>query len=196
MSINILSFFQEHIYLVLFFIPFFGQLGIPSGSIFFLLFAGSLSTSYSELAILLMIWLISAVIGDLAGYFIGKKLFHISIIQNQLKEPKIKTLFDTTTVYFNKEGKFAIFLSRFLVVTPGPYINYIAWIQEFSFRSFVRLIIIWEILYVAELLLLGYVFQDTFEYLVDMISYVSMILILVYCIYEMSRYLLKKPVTD
>lgn len=196
MSINILSFFQEHIYLVLFFIPFFGQLGIPSGSIFFLLFAGSLSTSYSELAILLMIWLISAVIGDLSGYFIGKKFFHISIIQDQLKKPKIKTLFDTTTVYFNKEGKFAIFLSRFLVVTPGPYINYIAWIQEFSFRSFVRLVIIWEVLYVAELLLLGYVFQDTFEYLVDMISYVSMILILIYCIYEMSRYLLKKPVTD
>jgi membrane protein DedA with SNARE-associated domain len=196
MSINILSFFQEHIYLVLFFIPFFGQLGIPSGSIFFLLFAGSLSTSYSELAILLMIWLISAVIGDLSGYFIGKKLFHISIIQDQLKKPKIKTLFDTTTVYFNKEGKFAIFLSRFLVVTPGPYINYIAWIQEFSFRSFVRLVIIWEVIYVAELLLLGYIFQDTFEYLVDMISYVSMILILIYCIYEMSRYLFKKPVTD
>lgn len=192
MSINILSFFQEHIYLVLFFIPFCGQLGIPSGSIFFLLFAGSLSSSISELGILLVIGLISAVIWDLVGYFIGKKLFHISIIQNQLKKPNVQNLFESTTLYFKKEGKFAIFLTRFLVVTPGPYINYIAGIQQFQLWLFIRLVIIWEILYVAELLLLWYIFQDTFEYLVDVISYTSMILIVLYLIYSLIRFLVNK----
>ncbi len=192
MEINILSFFEEHIYLVLLFIPLFGQLGIPSGSIFFLLFAGSLASSISWLWLLFVIGLISVVIWDILGYTIWKKLFHTSWVQKQAKRESIEKILKSTFAYFKKEGKLAIFLTRFLVVTPGPYLNYIVGIQNFDFVTFFRIVIIGEILYVSELLILGYIFQDTFEYLVDIISYLSITLITLYLIYSLGRVALRR----
>ncbi len=72
-------------------------------------------------------------------------------------------------------GHWSIFLTRFLIVTPAPYLNYFIGFQKYPFRSYLILVIAGEILYIGELLLLGYIFADTFEYLVDILSDIGMI---------------------
>lgn len=191
MDINILTFFEENMYVFLLFIPFIGQLGIPSGSIFFLLFAGSLSSDWRTLCILGIIGTISAILGDATGYLLWKRFFQINIIQKQLKKENIQKIYTDTCAYFKKEGKFAIFITRFLVVTPAPYLNYIIWLQKFDFAIFMRLVVIGEILYVGELLLLWFIFKDTFEYLTSIISYLGIILVVLYCMYLLGKVIFK-----
>ncbi len=195
MDISMLTFFEENMYVFLFLIPFIGQLWIPSGSIFFLLFAGSLSSDMRMLCILGIIGTISAILGDATGYFLWKRFFQIRLIQNHLKKEKFRKIYRDTCAYFKKEGKFAIFITRFLVVTPAPYLNYIIWLQKYDFVVFMRFVIFGEILYVGELLLLWYIFKDTFEYLTSIISYLSIILILFYAIYLIAKTLFKSSKT-
>jgi len=82
---------------------------------------------------------------------------------------------DSSRLLFQRYGQWSIFLTRFLIITPAPYLNYFVGFQKYSFRSYVRLVIAGEILYVGELLFLGYLFADTFEYLVDIITDIGLI---------------------
>jgi membrane protein DedA with SNARE-associated domain len=79
-----------------------------------------------------------------------------------------------------------------LITGLGPYMNYIVWLQSYSFKIFLKFIILGEILYVLELLLLGYLFKDTFEFVVDILYYLWIILILIFALFYIAKIIYKK----
>lgn len=192
MDINIISFFQDNHYLFLAIIPFLGQLRIPIWTAFFILFAWSLISNFWDFAILFSISLFSSIIWDISAYMLGKKFFYINFIQKQLKKEVVKKTFSKTEKYFNEKWKSTIFITRFLITWLGPYMNYIVWLQSYNFKIFLKFVILWEILYVLELLFLGYLFKDTFEFVADILYYLWIILILVFCLFYIVKIIYKK----
>lgn len=192
MDINIISFFQDNHYLFLAIIPFLGQLRIPIWTAFFILFAGSLISNFWDFAILFSISLFSSIIWDIVAYMLGKKFFYINFIQKQFKKEAVKKTFSKTEKYFNEKWKSTIFITRFLITWLGPYMNYIVWLQSYNFKIFLKFVILWEILYVLELLLLGYLFKDTFEFVADILYYLWIILILLFSLFYIVKIIYKK----
>ncbi len=192
MDINILSFLDSNKYLILAFIPFLWRIWVPIWSTFFILFVWSLASSYSDLFLLFIIWLLSTIIWDILAYIIWRRFFYINFIQKQLKKEKIEKLFKKTETFFNKRWKISIFISRFLVTRPGPYLNYILWLQSFNFKIFIKIIIFWEMIYITELLLLWYIFKDTFDYISSIFYYLWIIILIIFILLNLLKYIHKK----
>lgn len=186
MEINIiLDFFESNMYVFLIVIPFLSQLWIlPIWAMFFILFAWASAISLSQLFILFLIVLVSATIWDLLAYFIGKKFFHSKIFQLLLNKKNIKYVYKKSKKFFKKKWRMSIFLTRFLITWIWSVVNYVVWIQRFSFKIFTLYVIIWEMIYSFELLLLWYIFKDTFEVIFNIISNFWYVLLLAFVLYE------------
>lgn len=186
MDINtIINFFWSNIYIFLLVIPFLSQLWIlPVWAMFFILFAWSSATSLSQLLVLFLIVLFSSVSWDFLAYFIWKKFFHSKFFQYLLNKKSIKCTYKKSKKFFRKKWKISIFLTRFLITWIWAVINYVIWIQRFSFKIFSLYVILWEILYSSELLILWYIFKDTFEDVSNIISNFSLVMLVAFILYE------------
>lgn len=193
MEINIiLTFFESNVYLFLLIMPFFSQLWIPLWTMFFIIFAWAVTNNLSELFILFFIVLISTISWDILAYFIGKKLSHLKFFQFLLNIKSIKYLYKKSEKFFDKRWEISIFLSRFLVTWVWPTISYLVWIQKFSFKKFLLNVSFWEILYAAELLILWYIFKDSFEDVFNIIYNFWFVLLLTFLLYKIWKKLFKK----
>lgn len=175
--------FENNIYVFLFIIPFLAQLGIPLGAMFFILYAGSVATGIIELNNFFFIVLIATIIGDILSYFIARKFAENILFKKILAKKKISSLNYRAKLFFDKYGQVSIFITRFIITGLGPYLNYVIGLQKYKFRKFIVFVILGEILYALELLLVGYIFKDTFEDIMNMFldfSYLILILIGLY----------------
>ena len=188
----ITAFFESNLYLFLFVVPFLSQLWIPLWAMFFILFAGSMTGSVTELFILFLIVLFWVIIWDILSYFFGKKLFKLKFFQYFLNKEKIKNIYSKTEKVFIEKGSVSIFLSRFLITWVWPMLNYIAWFQWFDLKKFGLYVVLWEILYVWEFLILWYVFKDTIEEVFGIISDFWLVLFLLLILYIIGINLFKK----
>lgn len=187
---DIINFFGSNIYLFLLVIPLLSQLWIlPVGAMLFILFAWTSANNLSQLFLLFLIVLISSIIWDISGYFIGRKVSKFKKLKKQLNRKIIKNIYSWSKKYFNEKWEIAIFLSRFLITWIGAPINYVVGFQAFSFKKFAFYVVFWEILYASELLILGYVFKDTFDEIYTIISNFSLIILLIFIMYEIGRYI-------
>lgn len=186
---NLLTFFESNIYVFLLVIPFLWQIWVlPVGPMFFIMFAGALVGNVYDLAILFCIVLLSSILWDISGYMIGKKFTHVSIFQRFLQRKKVQSVYEKTQEFFQEKWEIAIFFTRFLVTGLGAPINYMLGIQWFHFKKFVYYVILWEILYAGELLILGYIFRDTFEQVLNIFSNFWMVIFLWYLLYQVGKY--------
>ena len=183
----ILTFFESNIYLFLLIVPFLAQLWVPLGAMFFILFAWALSDNLTELFILFLLVLSSTVIWDITAYFIAKKFSHLKFIKYLLNIKKVKKIYKKSEEFLEKKGESSIFLTRFLITGLGPVINYVLWLQSFDFKKFSLYIVLWEILYASELLILWYIFRDTFEEVFSIISSFWLMILLAYILYEIWK---------
>lgn len=188
----ILTFFESNIYLFLLVIPFLGQLWIFPWVSFFIMFAWSLANNLVYVLLLSIIVLISSVLGDITGYIIGNKFSNFKIFQCLINKKKIKKLFTISKNFINNKWEISIFLSRFLIAWIWPAINYIVWIQSFNFKKFILYVILWEALYAFELLIIWYIFKNTFEDMFNTISNFWLIILLVWVLYEIWLYLYRQ----
>jgi len=192
MEINIITtFFESNLYLFLFIVPFLSQLWVPLWAMFFILFTGSITNSLSELFTLFLIILVWVIIWDILSYFFGKKLFNLKFFQYFINKKKIKKLYAKSEKVFKKRATISIFISRFLITWVGPMLNYIAWLQWFSFKKFSLFITLWEVLYVWEFLILGYFFRDTIDEVFGIISNFGLVLLLLLILYIIGKSLFK-----
>lgn len=180
--------FEEYLYLFMFFVPFLAQMGIPIGAMFFILYSGSIALGYIELTNLFFIILGGAIFGDICSYFFARKFSENKAFSNILKKRKIKKIHNKVNLFFDKHGSSSIFITRFLITGIGPYLNYVLGLNKYNFKKFSFYIFIGEILYALELLIIGYIFRDTFEDIMNMFldfSYIILILIVLYYIGKM-----------
>jgi membrane-associated protein len=185
-------FFDANIYLFLLCIPFLGQLGIPLGSTFFIVYAGSMSNSISDLSVFFLFTLAAEIAGDFLGYFVGKYFHETRWMKKLLRRKNISYVYDKSEKFLKKRGAMSIFLSRFLVTFIGPYVNYVAGFQLYKFKKFTLFVILGEMVYCSELLLLGYFFKDTFEEIVDLFTSFSVLLLCGFVLYLIGKRVFRK----
>lgn len=183
--------FENYLYLFMFFIPFIAQLGIPIGSMFFILYSASIVTGIVELNYLFFIILIAAICGDFLSYFVARKFRSTKKVNNFLKKKKVKKIHKKTNLFFDKYGNISVFITRFLITGLGPYLNYVLGLEKYDFKKFLIYVILGEILYVGELLLIGYIFRDIFEEIQSLFMDFSYLILILVILYFVVRHLFK-----
>ncbi len=148
-----------------------------------LLFAAGAFAAIGSLNILILIPLlfIAAVIGDTVNYFIGRfagdKVLKLKFRKKQiLKDAHIQK----THAFYEKYGAKTIILARFvpIVRTIAPFV---AGVGKMTYSKFISYNIIGGIVWVAPILLLGYIFgqndfvKNNFEMVVIAIIIISLI---------------------
>lgn len=193
MEINIVTaFFESNLYLFLFFVPLLSQLWLPFWAMFFILIAGSITNGMTELFILFFIILSWVIIWDILSYFLGKKLLNFNFFKYLLNKKKVKNIYSKTEKIFIEKWVISIFISRFLITWVWPMLNYIAWFQWFDFKKFSLYVILWEIIYVWEFLILWYLFKDTIDEVFSIISDFWLVLFLILILYIIAVNLFKR----
>lgn len=158
---------------------------------FFIAFAGSLANNVNDLFVLFIIVFSSVILWDVSAYFLWKKLSNLKFFKYLLKNEKRKKIYEKSEKFFKKRWVISIFLSRFLITWIWAVINYIAWFQSFNFKKFTTFVILWEILYVSELLILWYIFKDTFNDIFNILSNFWFVLLFIFVLYETWKRLIK-----
>lgn len=156
---------------------------------------GANASSIPSLAKLIIIVYLAALIGDISVYFVAR-FFSKKVLKfirrfnwYSKNEKKSKKL-------LNKYGFFIIFVSRFLVSEVCLVVNYIAGFEKYNSRKFISAVILGEFVYSASYVLFGYLFRDTWTYLLNSIQssirVIILILIAVYIIYKIIKLSRKK----
>ncbi len=165
----IYSLFENYGLWILVTVVFIAQMGIPIGSMFFLMWYGSTLENTTTLLMTLPIVTSAAVMGDMSAYFIGRK-FSQQLIQAELKYNWIANKTQQSHRLINRYGKWIISLTRFLVTGMGPIVNYLLGSQKYPSRSFLLWVIVGETLFCLELLYFGNRFKESWE---DLLSFIS-----------------------
>lgn len=167
MNALFISALQHYGYPALWLIVFLAAAGAPiSGSL--LLFAAGAFAAFGDLNIFILfpVALCAAVSGDNLTYFIGRRLG--TVLPEWLERQKRfrwitpKSL-ERARVYFRSRTKWAIFITRFLIVALGGPINLLAGLDQYPYRSFLFWDVSGQILSAAISLGLGYAFAASWE---------------------------------
>lgn len=121
-----------------------------------LLFSAGLlaSQGYFEIAILILIIVLAAVLGDQIGYFFGRK-FGPKIFNRDDSFYFKKRYVTDAENFYNKHGKKTVVLARFLPVIR-TFIPILAGVGKMNYRIFITYNIIGGTIWGASITLLGY----------------------------------------
>jgi membrane-associated protein len=162
-----ISALQHYGYPALWLIVFVAAAGAPiSGSL--LLFAAGAFAAFGDLNIFILypVALSAAVMGDNLTYWIGRRLGTVLIAWIE-RQKRIRWItpqaLERGRVYFRGRARWAIFITRFLIVALGGPINLLAGLEQYPYRSFLFWDVSGQILSAAISLGLGYAFAESWE---------------------------------
>lgn len=167
---------------------------LPGDSLLFA--AGTFAaTGELNLALLLILLFIAAVIGDTVNYFIGKKFGDRMLKLTFRSKPLVKAEYmDKTHNFYEKHGPKTIILARFVPIVR-TFAPFVAGIGKMNYSKFITYNIVGGFIWVFSLTLLGFFFgnipfvAENFEIVVLGIIGISVLPIL----FEMAKgYFAKK----
>ncbi len=162
--------------IIVFLWTFGSSLGFP-GALVFLVAAGAMAGSISELLVIILVCFIAAVLGDFVAYTIARKAS--SKLSKLIKKLKlIKQSEEEAKKIIKKYGFLSIFLTRFLLMSLCAVVSYIAGFEKMKKKTFVLGSISGEILYASIFPLIGFLFRELWGDIVEIISDVSVALAL------------------
>jgi membrane protein DedA with SNARE-associated domain len=164
------GFFEDYGSLVLLILPFLGQMGIFWGSSLFILLAGTFAGGISDLFVPFLLVLVAVILGDFSAYYLGRSFAKSKFFTRLVKRKHAERVHKKSHHFFHNDGALSIFLTRFLASGIGPLLNYVVGMHKFPFKKFSLMVILGEIIYVAQLLLIGYFFKETFQEVMWIIS--------------------------
>lgn len=181
MNAFFLSALQHYGYPALWLIVFVAAAGAPiSGSL--LLFAAGAFAAFGDfnIAILFVVALSAAVMGDNLGYYIGRRvgspLLGWFARQKRFRMFTSQTL-ERSRIYFRRRAGWAIFVTRFLIVVLGGAINFLAGVEEYPYRKFLFWDVSGQILGAVITLGLGYVSAESWEEVASLFGALSSLLL-------------------
>lgn len=137
------------------------EMGLPLPTGTLLIAAGSFSSNGSlNFYVLVLIAALTSIIGDLIGYYIGKRI-------GKTKVDKILSKFKIDKIEANS---FIVFITRWLPLPLTVPVNLISGYTEFSIKKFSICVIIGEFLWAFGYIYLGYFFGANWSTLVEFIS--------------------------
>lgn len=179
---SIYEFFEEFSTLFVILFSFFGEMGLPIGTTFFVVWAGSITNSYLFLIFLIFIVLLFSVIGDFLSFLIGKK-YGCRLLKKYEKSKKLNKIHKKTSNFFLKYGTLGVFLSRFLITGISPYINYVAGIENYNQKKFLVITIFGKLIYSILFVLIGFILKDSWEVFLEFVTDFSYLIILIIIFY-------------
>lgn len=176
---GLLDFVLAYGYLALALSVFIASVGAPLPISLLLLAAGAFSAQGDfNIVFLGLIAIASAVAGDCAGYWIGwrwgsKALEWLprSRVGRQFIKPRDIV---RSRKYVHRHGGWAIFLTRSLLSALGSVTNLVAGTESFPFRSFLLYDISGEALAAILTLGLGFLFDESWEAMGDILGAISL----------------------
>ncbi len=181
MNAFFLSALQHYGYPALWLIVFVAAAGAPiSGSL--LLFAAGAFAAFGDfnIAILFVVALSAAVMGDNLGYYIGRRvgspLLEWFARQKRFQMFTSQTL-ERSRIYFRDRAGWTIFVTRFLIVVLGGAINFLAGVEEYPYRKFLFWDVSGQILGAIITLGLGYISGESWEEVASLFGAFSSLLL-------------------
>ncbi len=166
-------------YPVVFMCIIFAYLGLPIPTNAILLAAGAFSVD-GTLNIFILIPAVAfiAIIGDVLGYYLGHKFGYLLVNRFTSKIGITNESLKDVEVYLANWGRWSVFLTRWLITPIGIPINLVAGITHFSFRKFLAIVILGELLWSFIYLYTGYFFGSNWISIWNLISDAPQILAL------------------
>ena len=167
-------------------------IGIPTFPSMFVIALGAFSFAgnVNPIYVFFQVW-VMVTLGDGISYFIWRKfkgfLFNKFRGLNKYLMPRI----EKTKISLEKGGKWAIFISRFLVSAMAPVLNAVAGITRYKFKTFIIVAAIGDIFWAGIYVTIGYWFGDSWEQVATLVSEFSKVITLV-VIFILLLYFLKK----
>lgn len=196
MNAFLLDALQHYGYLALWLIVFLAAAGAPiSGSL--LLSAAGAFAALGDLNIFILfpLALSAAVMGDNLGYFIGRRV-GIALLTWLERKKHFRWItpqsMERARVYFRRRAGWTIFITRFLIVVLGGTINFLAGLEEYSYKRFLFWDVSGQILGALISLGMGYFFAASWEEVAGLFGAFSSLVLafLVACI--LSVFLVRK----
>ena len=166
--------------------------GVPTFPSMFVIALGAFSfaSNVNPIYLFFQVWVL-VTIGDGISYWIWRRfqefLFKKFKGLNKYFLPKI----EKTKLSLEKGGKWAIFISRFLVSAMAPVLNAVAGITRYRFKTFIIVAAIGDIFWAGIYVTIGYWFGDSWEQAAALVSQFSKVITLV-VIFILLLYFLRK----
>jgi membrane-associated protein len=133
---------------------------------------------------------ISAVIGNIVGYWFGKRVGP-ALFKREDSLIFKKRYVELTRTFYDKHGGKAIILGRFLPIIR-TFAPILAGVIQIDFRRFMFYNIIGSVAWVFSLTLTGYFLGRQFPWLINYLEYIVIVLIIITTIPIISAYRRKK----
>lgn len=137
---------------------------------------GASANNIPGVVILVSIVYLAALIGDISIFFITRR-FSKQVLSFMRRFKWFKENEKTSRPLFRKYGFYLILVSRFLNTELCLIMNYIAGFERFEPRKFIIAVVIGEFIYALAYTLFGYIFKDTWIYLLSLTNNFSWIII-------------------
>ena len=175
---QIISFILLYKYFALFLITFFASITNITPSSSSLIASGSFvamgKLDYTQVFVFA---LLGTVLGDITAYILSYRYGEKVLITIGFKKILKSKNFSKAEELFKKNASLAVFISRFFLTSFGPIINIVAGLSKTNYKKFVFPVIFGEILYVLILTTIGYLFANNWQFISNLFSYISNILI-------------------
>jgi membrane protein DedA with SNARE-associated domain len=160
MSDVVFALISQYGVLVVFASTFLSCLALPIPSSLMMLSAGAFVAT-GDLAItnVLAGAYFGAVLGDQAGYFIGR-FGGTPLVERIARSPARKAVLARARALINRYGSLGVFLSTWLTAPLGPWVNFIAGATGLSWARFALWDILGEVVWVALYVGMGYTFAS------------------------------------
>lgn len=177
---------QAYGYPVIWLSTFLAAVGLPLPTALFLLAAGAFAALGDfQIVLLIVVTWSASVCGDNLGYWLGRRFGRPLLAW--LERPHRVRLLSAKTLargheYFRARGVWAIFLTRFLFAALGGIVNLIAGAERYEYRRFLVCDISGDLINVLIPLLLGYIFEVSWEFVGEIlggVSFLALVLLIV-----------------
>ncbi len=160
-----------HGYPIIFFAIVSAYFGVPIPLNAVLLAAGAFTVDRTlSLFILIPLITVTAIIGDIFGYFLGKRFGYVLVNKYTAKLGLTEKRLAYTDKFFNRWGKGSVFFSRWLLTPLGIPVNVIAGIHAYSFKKFLLWAALGEIIWASLYVGLGSYFGANWVSLLDYVN--------------------------
>ncbi len=155
-------------------------LGLPVPTNAILLAAGSFSADGTlDIFILVFFVALTAIIGDVFGYYLGKKIGLLAVNKISKKLGLTQIRLNSASLNLKSWGTWYIFFTRWLLTPIAIPVNIAAGISNFSIKKFLTISIVGELIWAIIYIYLGFLFGANWITLLDYLSQAPTILVLI-----------------
>lgn len=176
---------------ILFILAFLASLGAP-GALVWMLYSGALANSFLELIPVILTTAAAAILGDIVAYELAKR-FSLALPSRLMKFKFYKSSEIKARELFQKSGFFVVFLTRFAFTGLGAVVNYISGFEKIKRKKFLIAVVSGEIIYGIIYPLMGFIFKETWNDLVNVIGDIIVILVsIIIAMFLVAAYMKKR----